>query len=540
MDCDICSRALGGRRKPLCAGCAWTILYASRNQQLTSLIDREKHHAHSEAVVRPGNDGVLSMLGEDADLDAVTIGMRKHSLEQSRAETESTELRINSIVEKADELSGQMEAYRQHVAAQKERVDVRRKSLAIGRSELEKSKPRATEPVHTATKKASQRLEKVRGRIVDARLLLCREAALAMDFHKRKGKDGRSEYVLGSIVVPDLRQLNVRTAPQAKAPLVGGRTVAEPHDLVSETFDNVARLLNLCAYYLGVRLPGEILLPHEKFPRAAIMPEKSSYKYSNIAFPGLSSSQSSSPAESRIIDQNLPRPRPLWLEKPLAQLVKEDPKSYGLYIEGVTMLAYNVAWLCKSQGVDGINGFDDICTIGKNLYQLLLTQHRKSQPQRPTLDRHSTGTSSRVTAISTTQQQQLLLNTTRLGVFSHNSAENNLAAAEGAEIMKNWHLSSSVRLADKLRGHLLAEISGAEWTLVDEEEWNEEREDEMPVLVGGSRRPFESRVHPAMSVMTVAAHDGAEEDRSSSAAESSKQKKQSSGWMKVRGRTGGD
>jgi hypothetical protein len=104
--------------------------------------------------------------------------------------------------------------------------------------------------------------------------------------------------------------------------------------------------------------------------------------------------------------------------------------------------------------------------------------------------------------------------------------------------MKSWHLSSSVRLADKLRGHLLAEISGAEWTLVGEDEWNEQREDEMAVLVGGSGRPWEPRHHPAMSVMTVAAHDGAEEDRSSSAAEF-KPKKQSSGWMKVRGR-GGD
>lgn len=539
MDCDICSRALGGRRQPLCAGCAQTMLYGSRIQQATVLMNREKHHAHAEAVVRPGNDGVLAALPEDADLDAITTGMRRHGLERSRAEAESRELRLHSIVEKADELRAQIAAYKQHTAARKEHVQARQKDLATERNVLEQCRPRATEPVHAATKKATQRLEKVRSRIVDARLLLCREAALAMDFHRRKGKDGRSEYVLGSIVVPDLRHLNVRTQPQAKAPLVGGRTVAEPHDLVSETFDNVARLSNLCAYYLGVRLPGEILLPHEKFPRAAIMPEKSSYKHSKIAFPGLSSSQSSSPTESRFVDQNLPRPRPLWLEKPLAQLVKEDPKSYSLYIEGVTMLAYNVAWLCKSQGVDGINNFDDICAIGRNLYHLLLAQHRKSQPYRPTIDRTSTGTSSKVTAVPGAREvAQQPTSTIRLGVFSHNSAENNLAAAEGGELMKTWHLSSSVRLADKLRGHLLAEISGAEWTLVDEEEWNEEREDELPVLVGGSRRPFEPRHHPAMSVMTVVAHDGAEEDRSSSAAET-KQRKQSSGWMKVRGR-GGD
>ena len=59
------------------------------------------------------------------------------------------------------------------------------------------------------------------------------------------------------------------------------------------------------------------------------MPEKASYKYKNIKFPGLSPSQSSSPAASRIIEQNQPRPRALWLDRPLAQLAKEDPKAFG-------------------------------------------------------------------------------------------------------------------------------------------------------------------------------------------------------------------
>ncbi|GIZ43416.1 hypothetical protein CKM354_000664400 [Cercospora kikuchii] len=534
MDCDICSRPFGERRRPLCPSCAQVSLYDGRFKQAAALLDQEKHRAQAEAVVRPGNDGVLAALPEDADLDAITTGMRRHGLERSQAQTTAAELRIDSIVDKAADLKRELEQFQQHIAAQKEDAANRRKALAVQKDEFERVRPRATEPVLSTTKKASQRLEKVRSRIVDARLLLCREAALAMNFHRRKGADGRSEYVLGSIVVPDLRELNIRTQPAAKAPLVGGRTIAEPHDLVSESFENVARLLNLCATYLGVRLPGEILLPHEKFPRAAVMPEKSSYKHSDIAFPGLSSSQSSSPAASRIIEHNLPRPRPLWLEKPLAQLLKDDPKAYGLYIEGITMLAYNVAWLCKSQGVDGINGFDDICAVGKNLYQLLLTQHRKHQP-RPALDRQTTGTSSRVTATSAKDAQQQ--SATHLGVFSHTSASHNLFAAEASELMKNWRLASSTRLADKLRSHLYNEVSRAEWDVVEMEEWDEESTGDAPVLVGGSRRPFESR-HPAMSIMTVAAHDGAEEDRSSSAADEGQRKKQVSGWMKVRGRGG--
>jgi hypothetical protein len=456
--------------------------------------------------------------------------MRKHSLDRTLAEREAIDHRINSIVEKAAQLRKQVDEYKIYAADQKESLQRRRKELALGKVELEKSKPRNLLPVQTTIKKTSQRLEKVRGRVVDARSLLCREAALAMDFRRRKGSNGRTEYVLGSIVVPDLRELNTRTQPQAKAPLVGGRTVAEPHDLVSEAFDNVARLVNICAYYLSVRLPGEILLPHEKFPRAAMMPEKASYRHTDLEFPGFSSSQFLSPAASRVIDRDTPRPRPLWLDRPLGSLAREDPKSYGLYIEGVTMLAYNVAWLCRTQGVDNINSFDDVCAVGRNLYQLLMNHQRRSVP-RPILDRRESGAPSKATPTNETQSRSEAC----LGTFSHNSAQHNLAGLEGLNFMKDWRIGSSGRLADKLRSYLLNEITGAEWDVLDKGEWDEDREDERPVLVGGSQRPNESR-YATMSIMTVAPHDGADEERSSSAAEG-KQKAGKTGWMKLRGRS---
>lgn len=536
--CDVCSRAFTGRRKPFCASCSQAALYANRLKQATNLLDRERHHAYAEAVVRPGNDGVLAALPEDADLDYISTAMMKHSLDSSRAEQEAVEFRINLVVEQAEELKKQIEDYKQRTTLQRERTQQRRTALAADKVELEKIMPRASEPVITSTKKVVQRLDKVRARTVDARHLLCHEAASAMNFHKRKDANGRTEYILGGIRIPDLRELNIRTQPRAKAPLVGGRTIAEPHDLVSESFDNLARLLNLCANYLSVRLPGEILLPHERFPRAAVMPEKSSYKYKDIEFPGLSASQSSSPTASRVIDRNQPRPRPLWLDRSLGQLCKEDPKAYTMYIEGVTTLAYNLAWLCRSQGIEEVNSFDAVCELGKNLMRLLSPQQSNKQPARPSLSRKGTGVTTRVTAAS---GRDVSNDSVHLGVFSHNSAQYNLASAGGSEIFKTWKIASQ-RLSDKLRAHLSTEISGAEWDLLEEREWDEEREDERPVLVGGSRRPDESRYAAgAMSVMTVAPHEGAEDDgpRTSAESEDAAKKKQSTGWMKVRDRSGG-
>lgn len=501
-------RDFGGRRQALCVSCAHATIYGPRIQQAGALLEREHSHRHADAVIRPGNDGVLAALPDDVDFDAITAGMKKHSHDRAQAERQASENRVDAIVSKAEELKSQMQEYQRKIESQREDIEHRRKVLAQERQEHEKQKPMIMEPIQTVANKASQRLEKTHNRIVECRVLLCREAALSSNLQRRKGAKGRSEYTLGGIVVPDLRELNVRTQSSNKTMSVGGRTVAEPHDLVSEALDNVARLVNLTAHYLSIRLPAEIILPHEDFPRAVIMTEKSSYKFRNVPFPGLSGSQSSSPAASRIVDQNQPRPRMLWLDRPLSQLVKDDPKTYGLFIEGVTLLAWNIAWLCKTQGVENVTSFEDICAMGRNLWQLLVSPSRKSH--------HRGG-----------GDEDKQIRETRLGRFSHATAKYNLANSNGLDLLKEWKMPSTSRLADKLRSFLLTEISGAEWDLLEEQEWDEEREDEKPVLVGGSGRPQESK-HIAMSVMTVAPHD--DNDTSDG------KQKGNNGWMKVRGR----
>lgn len=514
MDCEICFRSFNvWKRKPLCAGCAQAVLYGARLNQATALLDREKSHSHAEAIIRPGNDGVLAALSEDADLDALTRSITKNSAEQSRAEQASTELRISNIFDKADELKRQVEQSKERIVARKMELKRRREELAEEKAGLEKHKPRALEPVIATTKKTAQRLERVRHKIVDARLLLCREAATASNFQRHRQVNGRSAYILGGLVVPDLRELNKRTQPSSKTESVGGRSFAEPHEQVSEALGNVARLMSLCAHYLSVRLPAEIILPHEDFPRSVILPDKSSYNGKTVPFPGPAHSRTSSPVASRIMEQNQARPRPLWLDRSLTQLSKDDNKTYGLYLEGATLLAWDLAWLCKTQGIETINTFEDACVLGKNLYQLLLRDRK-----RPTLDRKES------TATGKGDQREPI----RLGVFSHASAQNNLAGHDGLTFMKDFKLGLPARLSDKLKTFLLNDMSGAEWDLLEGREWDEDREDEKPVLVGGSKRPQESR-YAAMSMMSVAPHDERTDE------EEERKRKANGGWMKVRG-----
>ena len=47
--------------------------------------------------------------------------------------------------------------------------------------------------------------------------------------------------------------------------------------------------------------------------------------------------------------------------------------------------------------------------------------------------------------------------------------------------MQDWRLSQPHRLIDKLRNHLLIEITGAEWDVVDDNDFVDEGEDELAV-----------------------------------------------------------
>ena len=542
MVCDICSREFSARRKPICASCAQAILYEPRIEQAVSLLDREKAHTHAEAVLRPGNDGVLAALPQDADFDAIEHGVKKHSVERQRAEREAIEDRVNAIIEQAALLRQQIDEYKGYKDKQVQLNDRRKHDIAAGHKELAQRRPQVLDPVQSAIRKDSRRLEKVHNRTTEARAYLCQKTAELSGLPQHCAEHGRlnGKYELGGIAIPDLRELNgqhhkVKSISKPMQSFIGRGNEDEEtngmpyHQQISASLDNVCRLLGLWCHYLSIRLPAEVIMPHNDFPHPAIMPEKSSYKSRETPYPNGSSSQSSSPAASKLLDmRNMPRPRLLHLNRSLPKLNKEDPKAYGLFLEGVTLLAWDIAWLCKSQGINTINSFDDVCNVGKNLWQLLEAQ-RGASLVRPRLDRNIS-TATDVTARS--RQPTPLTPGVRFGIYSHGSAHRSLSGHEGLELFRDWKLPLPARLTDKLKSYLLTEMTGAEWDLMEDKEWEDEREDELAVLIGGERRSIDSK-HPAMSVMTVAPHNGADDDDTANG-----RPKGSSGWMKVRGRNG--
>lgn len=138
------------------------------------------------------------------------------------------------------------------------------------------------------------------------------------------------------------------------------------------------------------------------------------------------------------------------------------------------------------------NSWEDICALGKNLWHLLV---EVPQP-RPILDcTPKTDTGSNSTPIESPSSRPEPWKDPHpqvsLGEYSHGSARSYLGGAKGTELMQGWKLQSPVKVIDKVKSMLLGELAGAEWEILDGNEFENivrAAADEEAVLLGGNRR----------------------------------------------------
>src|SRR5271156_161939 len=138
---------------------------------------------------------------------------------------------------------------------------------------------------------------------------------------------------------------------------------------LSASLSSTAHLLVLVSFYLSIRLPAEITLPHRDYPLPTIFTPANSYAGREVPFPGTTPtpSSSNSPATSRHDDlRPMPRPRPLFLEskdfeEKVPQFARKDPVAFSFFLEAISLLAWDVAWLCRSQGYHaGTETWEDV------------------------------------------------------------------------------------------------------------------------------------------------------------------------------------
>ncbi|KAG4440984.1 hypothetical protein IFR05_003548 [Cadophora sp. M221] len=453
MQCDICFRAGGQGDKKLhflCPTDARNQLYEGRIQNARVSLENDALSSQI-ANLFPGDK--VQENGEPPNTPKSSIYIAAISTEKDQAVD-----RTNQIITQANELRAKVELAKEQIAKKKEIVARRKSDLASASNGVDARRTRQVEVVKKATGMTKHKWNLGHATTASSRTFLCGEAAKLYGLKKGRRNSGSEEYRIGRVRIVDLRSLN--TASPAE---------------ISTALSHIVHLLMLSTHYLAIRLPAEITLPHRDYPLPTIFPIPSSYKHTDVPFPGSTPNQSSntSPTASRHAEAptNLPHPRPLFITKPLPILSAEDPSGYGLFLEGVTLLAYDIAWVCKSQGipVGDENSFEDICNLGRNLYNLLIGTRPRPSPGSRTSSAQSTPTKGGRDTDGESDRKNPSFTT--MGNFSHGTSHSFLGGAVGTDFIRSWKLPSPTKLVDKLKSKLLSEVANAEWEMLDADAW---------------------------------------------------------------------
>ncbi|KAJ5166531.1 uncharacterized protein N7482_005312 [Penicillium canariense] len=367
MSCHICTSA-HSRLPFLCPTCARSRLYQLRLENTRVLLEKESLGRQIErAVSQEFPQNPQSAPGE---------GLNANDHESSRRWTLQTiASRQAASSSRRENLGQQIEALKEEVKAKKADISERKANLSRRRSDaesaqyqLEGREAAILTGVQNTSKRAEHLWHNLHSKTAEARIFLCREAAHLYGLRQKTSRksDGRQSYVLGGIAIVDLKDMNGPTPAQ-----------------ISTSLSNIAHLLVLVSHYLSLRLPAEITLPHRNHPTPTIYSPAASY-HSREPSNGSDTPHSSTfgPTASKTTEpRTQPRPRPLFIDKPLPRLAKEDPGTYALFLEGATLLAWDVAWLCRTQGINlTSDSWEEVCNIGKGMWQLLVAPLLKHPP----------------------------------------------------------------------------------------------------------------------------------------------------------------
>ncbi|KAL2422830.1 Autophagy-related protein 14 [Exophiala dermatitidis] len=520
MPCSVCQTQLSQEGGVHCAGCARAALYNVRTELAKVLLEKEALRRKVEAITGPEPDPSQPLDEETAALRSAWQAQNiRNQVQESKERTEET---YRLISEKKKEL----EERKARAQELREKLGKRRTNLALAEESLAKDKKKHEE-VKEAYGKQKAAHDTLHNQIVESKAALCRKAAglLKLQHTKKKTKDGvvRDRYTIGGLLLPDLRDINNLRCTELTAAI-----------------GNAARLVILTAFYLGVRLPAELTSARPDYPLPTINTPLTSYSGQRVPFPGSGTSLSapSSPTTSRLDLSSYPRPRPLYIgsdnhEESVSQFAKKEPVAFSFFLEGVSLLAWDIAWLARTQGfLAGTERWEDVCDLGRNLYEMILGPPQSAATFRTLTPRDIKNRQRRSESTSLSVPEGGPAISGRLGSQSHTSTHTHLGRATDNQTPA-WRLNKYTTIVDPLKKHLLTEMNNAEWELLDEQEWDEGGE-KMDEAVFIKTRAMDGKEYDdARSIMTTTtatkvAGTGGEEDGARG--------KGKSGWTKVKSR----
>lgn len=470
MECQICCGRAQHGRKFLCVACARSALYNPRLVYARTLLEKEALGRVVEAVANGDGQKTAQSLSVSLTPDRIADIAKRLEHDRVVAETAATETRTSEITRQAEQLRHRLEKYRVEIAARKDTLTHKRGDLERARLELVRLKGPPSDTLAKLVKKLNRRYNSAFDATVSSRIYLCRDAAVLAGLQLTQGLNDHDRqtktFVVGGYEIVDLRDLNkVKTAQ------------------INSSLGHITQLLALVCRYLQLRLPAEIVMPRPDYPLATILPPSASYVETDSPSPVASPDTfTSSGRRTRIGYTDLkgtPRPRPLYIDQELASLAKDDPAKYGLFVEGIALLAWNIAWLCRTQGFAfAATDFEGICSMARNLWLMLVAMPEELHVLRERVRLNKTGQ----TVESTTAPNGTTKSDTNFGIVSHGTTRallgsaSSTAARHADATLRAWQFSSWQRMADMLKAYLLADMSGAEWEMLDDAEFGQDAE----------------------------------------------------------------
>jgi hypothetical protein len=225
----------------------------------------------------------------------------------------------------------------------------------------------------------------------------------------------------------------------------------------------------------------------------------------------------------------------LFIDKPLPTLAKDDPTAYSFFLEGASLLAYDIAWACCSQGVSfgDKDSYEDMCNIGQNLWRLLIGDQLHRRSVEPTFS--STFTPPTGSSPRDADGGEITKPKATIGRWSHGTLHSFLGSAEGIEFVRNFKIVPPLKLADRLKKRLSSEAPMLEWEKIEGDELDDGFDD--GVLVrghgsGGSALPTRGDLGAA-SIMTAR---GVGSNGGGGGSDSPSTAKGTSGWTRLKNR----
>ena len=539
MDCDICMRPTSSKLSFYCPSCVRTGLYESRTQSTKISLEKEQLTSQIEHITsasQPQDDKAkLKNANQDEAID------RSWSIESNNIKAAQANDRTKSIKDRSQTLREEIKAAREEIVKRKAVLQRKSDEMDTIMSVVPDRQNGSLDRLKNEIIKTTQSWDASYTKGVETRSFLCTQAAHLYGLKQKKRLRGgvvRDQYTIGGMPVVDLREINSTRVNE-----------------LTTSLTNTAHLVVLVSFYLSLRLPAEITLPHRNYPLPTIFTPANSYQGREIPFPGTTPAPSStnSPAGSRHADlRPLPRPRPLFIEPEnlkdkIPNVAKRDPSAFSFFLEGISLLAWDVAWLCRSQGMHaGTESWENVCNMGQNLWNLLIASPQSSALLRAISDTNSRQQRSRAQNENSTAQNR----TVRLGQFSHGSAHS--IPSSDMDFLRGWKVAKYTMIVDPLKRALIGEMSNAEWELLEQDEWADSGEqlgDHEAVYIK-SRHSAElegrSSFDDARSVMTATTDkksddqadqkEASEEASNAGAAPGSARVKGTSGWTKLKNR----